>query len=234
MTQRRTRCRSGSLGRIGTSLALSLSLGLTSPAISLAGAGASPDADVSREFSADIVTRDSAGAVVSARLNAANDKVRIETSEAAAGFFLIDGKTGAALLVRPTQRLFMDARQSTRLTQVFIPIDPRDPCPQWQAAEKSAGVPDAAGAWRCTRINAVEYRVVSADGSPSQRWIDPELEFPVKVRAADGTTVTLAHIRVAAQPAGLFEVPSGYRKFDPQGLIDRIKHSDVWAAPTTP
>jgi hypothetical protein len=204
--------------------------------LALTSTGASPESAAPREFSADLVTRDAAGAVVgkTASLQAANHRVRIETPEAAAGYFLIDGDAGTALFVRPAQRLFMEARQSTRLTQVFVSVDPHDPCPQWQAAEKSAGVPDAAGTWRCTRINAGEYRVVSADGRVTQRWIDPYFKFPVKLRTADGTTIRLVHIRVAAQPAGLFDLPSGYRKFEPQGLIDRIKRSDVWAAPTSP
>jgi hypothetical protein len=226
VTQSRTRCRSGSLGRIGTFLASSLALTC---------AGAWPAAAAPREFSADLVTRDAAGALgASGTLQAANHRVRIETAEATAGYFLIDGDAGTAFFVRPAQQLFMDARQSTRLTRVFVSVDPHDPCPQWQAAEKSAGVPDAAGGWRCTRISAGEYRVVAADGSVSQRWIDRDLGFPVKLRAADGTTITLEHIRVAAQPAGLFDLPPGYRKFDPQAIVDRIKHSDVWATPTSP
>ena len=32
------------------------------------------------------------------------------------------------------------------------------------------------------------------------------------------------------QPARLFEVPQGFRKFDPEALIRQIKQSDVWVA----
>jgi hypothetical protein len=32
------------------------------------------------------------------------------------------------------------------------------------------------------------------------------------------------------QPTELFALPPGYQHFDPQALIERIKHSDVWAA----
>jgi hypothetical protein len=63
-------------------------------------------------------------------------------------------------------------------------------------------------------------------------WVDPDLEFPIKLRAADGTTIALEHIRLKAQPASLFAMPPGYRKSDPQALIDRIKHSDVWVGPS--
>ena len=177
-----------------------------------------------------------------ARLYVANGMVRIETPEAPAGFFLIDGAAGAAFSMQPAQQVFMDAKQSTRLTQIFVPVDPNGPCRQWQAAAKNAGVSSAGGDWRCGRIETsivdgrrtIEYRVVSPDQKWSRGWIDPDLEFPIKLRAADGATIALEHIRVEAQPASLFALPPGYRKSDPQALIDRIKHSDVWAGPPSP
>jgi hypothetical protein len=194
------------------------------------------------EFSADIVSRDASGAAIGTggRLYAANGKVRIETTDAAAGFFLVDGATTTSLFVRPQQRVFMDARQSTRLTRIFLPLDPGSPCAQWQAAAQASGLPSAGGDWHCERkenssVNGretLEYSVTSsANEAATQGWIAPDLGFPVKWRAADGTTFTLEHIRVERQPAELFAVPADYRKLDPQALIERIKHSDVWAAP---
>ena len=219
------------------SIALWLTLGVAS-------AGASHGSSAAYEFSADIVSRDADGVSVGtgARLYVSNRMVRIETPEASAGFFLIDGAAGTAFFVRPTQQAFMDAKQSTRFTQIFVPVDPNDPCQQWQAAAKNAGVPSAGGDWRCGRIDTtivdgrrtIEYRVVSPDQKPSQRWIDPDLEFPVRLRSADGTTIALEHIRVEAQPASLFAVPPDYRKSDPQALIERIKHSDVWVGAPSP
>jgi hypothetical protein len=191
------------------------------------------------EFSADIVSRDPAGSPIGAggRLYAANGKVRIETAAASAGFFLIDGATATALYVRPQQRVFMDARQSTRLTRIFLPVDASTPCVQWQAAAKSAGVASAPSEWRCERVDSasrdgvIEYTITTPDRETTQGWIATKLAFPVKWRASDNTTFTLEHVRVGPQPADLFAVPSDYRKLDPQALIERIKHSDVWAAP---
>jgi hypothetical protein len=212
-------------------------------ALGLLGSAASAEPPA-QEFSADIVTRDAAGLTVgtAARLYVANRKVRIETPEAPTGFFLIDVDAGTAFFVQPTQRVFMDAKQSTWLTQIFVRVDPNDPCRQWRAAANNAGIPSVGGDWRCGRMDAagvdhrstIEYRVVFPDHESSQRWIDPGLEFPVQQRAADGTTTVLEHIRIEAQSASLFAVPPGSRKFDPQALIDRIKHSDVWAGHTSP
>jgi hypothetical protein len=169
-----------------------------------------------------------------------NGKVRIEPANTPAGFFLIDGAAASSLFVRPTQQVFMDARQSSRLTQIFLPVDPSVPCSQWQAAARNAGVPNAGGEWHCERIDTarvdghdttVQYTVVSSNQESTQRWIDTALNFPVKLRQSDGATVALEHIRVAAQPASLFNVPSHYRKSDPRALIERIKQSDVWVEP---
>jgi len=192
------------------------------------------------EFSADIVNRDAAGLAIgaAAKLYVSNHTVRIETPEAAAGFLLIDADAGTAYFVRPAQRIFMDAKQSSLLTQIFVPVDVKDPCRRWQAAAGNAGVPDAGGEWRCERIDdefvgdrrAALYHVASA-GSESRRWIDSDLEFPVKLLAADGTTIALEHIRIEAQPASLFDLPPGFRKLDPRALIERIKHSDAWVDP---
>jgi hypothetical protein len=219
-------------------LLLHLALGLVAFGSSVRASGESPPAP---EFCADIVTRDASGLPVGAvaRLYVANRKARIETAEVSAGFFLVDGQAETAVFVRSTPPVFMDAGLSSRLTQIFVPVDPNDPCRQWQAAAKNAGVPGAGGAWRCGRIleakvgegASLEYRVLSPDQKSSLRWIDPQLEFPVKLREADGTTIELEHVQIKAQRASMFAVPAGYRKLDPHALIERIKHSDVWADP---
>ena len=91
--------------------------------------------------------------------------------------------------------------------------------------------PGAAGAWHCERIarsadelpDLIGYRVVTSDHASSERWVDTHLAFPVRVLAE--------HVRPGVQPTELFALPPGYQHFDPQALIERIKHSDVWAAP---
>ena len=202
------------------------------------------------EFSADIVSRDAAGTVIgaAAKLYVKNHMVRIETPEASGGFLLVNGDAGTAQFVRPAQQLFMEAKQSSRLTQIFVPVDTKEPCRQWRAAASSAGAASAAGEWRCERIEdeiidgrrAVQFRVSSlaspsSPSSPSmpssRRWIDPDLEFPVKLVASDGTTIALEHILVEAQPANRFAIPPGFRNFDPRALIERVKHSDAWVDP---
>jgi hypothetical protein len=118
---------------------------------------------------------------------------------------------------------------------VFVRLDTRDACPRWRAAADDAGVRTDAD-WRCERLDSVildgrrtvRYQVLEA-GRENERWIDALLAFPMKVRSADGVTMTLEHIQIQSQPASLFEVPPAYRRLDPQALIERVRHSDVWA-----
>jgi hypothetical protein len=194
-----------------------------------------------REFSAEIVSRDAAGlqVVAAARIYVSDRKVRIETPQASAGFFLFDADAGTALFVLPAQRVFMNAKQSSRLTQLFVPIDSPDACETWRSAAKNAVNPGVVIDWRCERMEdgmvngrrAAGYRVAASENASGLRWVDSDLGFPIKVLTADGASIVLEHIRSEPQPASLFSVPPNFRNFDPQALLERIKRSDAWVQP---
>ncbi|WP_213738703.1 hypothetical protein [Bradyrhizobium sp. dw_411] len=194
-----------------------------------------------QQFSADLVTLKDDGAPAPAgRLRVSGDKVRIETPELADGFFVIEGTKHAAFFVRPAARLFMEARQSNRLTRIFVPVDPDNPCRQWEAMAKVAGIvnQDAKdqGNWRCERIgeetvegnNTIAYRAILSPNQEMLGWIDSARKFPLRIKTEDGTVVAAQNLRDEPQSAQLFEIPSGFRKFDPEALIRQIKQSDVW------
>lgn len=216
-------------------------LGLGALVSALGGGGAPAQA---QHFSADLVrTAIHGGATASfGKLRVSDDKVRIETPDFPDGFFLIDGASRAAYFARPGERVFMDARQSSRLTQLFVPLDLGDPCLQWQAMAKLAGAADRNDPWRCERVgeesvggrDVVVYRAISSPGQEFLGWIDPKLKFPLRIRLEDGISISVENIREEPQPAGLFEIPSGFGKFDPQALLKRIKQSDVWVEETPP
>jgi len=44
-------------------------------------------------------------------------------------------------------------------------------------------------------------------------WLDPKLRFPVKWEGKNGSG-ELRNIQEGSQPSSLFEIPSGYTKFD--------------------
>jgi hypothetical protein len=189
-----------------------------------------------QQFSADLVTIGGDGAAAPAgKLRVDGDKVRIEAAEFADGFFLIDAAKPVALFVRPAARIFMEARQSSRLTQVFVPVDPDAPCRAWQAMARVAGVVGQED-WRCERAGeetidghrTIAYRAVSRSGREIFGWIDPVRKFPLRIKSEGGAAITAKNVRDEPQPAQLFEIPASFRNFDPQILIQEIKQSDVW------
>ena len=196
------------------------------------------DAAQAQQFSADLVRVDAWGqpAGSAGRVHVAGDKVRIETPKMADGYFVIDSAIPTAFFVRPARRVFMDAKQSSALTAVFIPVDPNDPCPRWQAMAVVAGAAEHDRQWRCERTaaetiegrEALVYRTVSPQGRRHTAAIDLQLKVPLRVTAEDGSSTVMTNIVEAPQAASLFDIPSSYGKFDPQALIERIKQSDVW------
>jgi len=188
-----------------------------------------------QQFSADIVQTENNGTRNSGKVHVLNGKVRIEIASFPDGFFLLDGVS--AYFVRPSNRIYMEARQSSPLTGLMMPIDPVDPCRQWQEMALRAGSIRQDEAWRCERIKdetiatraALQYRVTSSVGRELMLgWIDVELKFPLKIELDNGTEISVSNIIDDRQPSELFEIPAGFRRFDPESLIQRIKHSDVW------
>jgi hypothetical protein len=194
-----------------------------------------------QEFSADVTTVDTEGQFGAAgKLSVSGGRVHFETPDVPNAFFLVSSNPNGAYLIRPTQRVFMDAGQSSRVILLFVSVNPDDPCPQWLAMSKLASIPDQNSQqetqWRCDRVgndtisgrNTVRFQAATLDGRRRTGWIDPLLRFPLKIVAEDGTTFELRNIVEEAQPASRFEIPPGFIKFDPRQLIERLKKSDVW------
>src|ERR1700733_13059734 len=158
-----------------------------------------------QQFSADLVISPHDGATVApaGQLRVFDDRVRLETPELADGFFLIDSAKPTAYFVRSAARIFMDAMQSSRLTRMFVPVDPDNPCRQWQAMATLAGVPGQ-GDWRCERVgeeiigggrSTIGYRAVRASRQEFLGWIDPARKFPLRIKMEDGAVITAENIR---------------------------------------
>jgi hypothetical protein len=192
-----------------------------------------------QQFSADIVREANGAVALAGRLRVLDGKVRIETSEFANGFFLVDTAKQTAYFVRPDVRVYvyMDARQSSQLTRLFVPVDPDEPCRQWQAMARVAGIAGQ-GDWRCERTgeesiggrNSIIFRAVSGSGETYVGWVDRERQFPLRIKAENGAVIRLENVRDEPQSASVFELPSNARKFNPETLIERIKQSDVWVS----
>jgi hypothetical protein len=190
-----------------------------------------------QQFSADIVMRHDDAPAPAGRLSVLDGRVRIETAALPDGFFLVDTVKPSAYFVRPGARLYMDAKQSSPLTRLFVPVDPDAPCRQWQAMAGLAGL-SGQGEWRCERTGeetidghgTVAFRALSGTGEGFVGWIDRERRFPLRIKTDDGTLIALERIKDEPQPASSFELPPTLRKFNPEALIEQIKKSDVWVS----
>jgi hypothetical protein len=192
-----------------------------------------------QQFSAELITSDAAGEVVgeAGRLYVADRVVRIETPDLPGSFLVVNSMLPAAYLVRPAQQVFMDAKQSSRLSRLFVPLDPANPCQQWQTMAEVAGITDS-GQWRCDAQgreivdgrSTLKYAVTSLRGR-STGWIDPQLGFPLKIETEQGDVLALRNIQEAPQPPDKFEIPGNYKKFEPRSVIEQMKRSDIWVGP---
>jgi hypothetical protein len=191
-----------------------------------------------QEFSADLIAIDSNGQTKTGKLNVSHGRVRIETPEVTTGFFIFAGN--AAYFVRPAQRVFMDAKQSSLLAQILVPVDPQSPCRSWQAMAVISGAADNGAQWRCIRRDEAMlgerstglFTAVSPRRHTYSVWIDKKYSFPIRLRADDGSDYRLEQIYEGVQDPTLFTVPPDYAKFDPRALIEHLKQSDVWVEPT--
>lgn len=192
-----------------------------------------------QQFSAQLTRRAADGQSATGRVVVSDDRVRIEAPDFPDGFFIVRRDENAAYLVRPRRHEFMDARQTSPLTEILVPLDPEAPCRQLQAmAEISQSAADGR-AWRCDVIGReafdgrarIRYRMTSPLDRQYTAWVDPQIRFVVRLATDDGTTFTLSDVSEARQPADIFEIPAGLRKFDPAALIERIKRSDAWVEP---
>jgi hypothetical protein len=222
--------------KVGTSLRMRKAL--FSAAIVLADMVLSGNAGArAQQFSADIVVERDGRRSPAGQVFVRDGKTRIETPELADGFFLVDSDKQTAYFVRRNGRVYMDARQSSPLTRLLVPVDPADPCRQWQAMADIAGIAGQAEL-RCERtgeesIDGREsdaFRVVSGSGEIFSGWIDRARRFPLRIKTAGGSVTSLENVRDEPQLASLFELPSKARKFSPEALIERIKQSDVWVS----
>lgn len=197
------------------------------------------------QFSADLVDLDADGGRralgESGQLFVSDGKVRIDRADASGTRFLVDTDKGIAYAVAPQQRLYMEAKQSSILTELLVPVDPAAPCTKWQAMATIAGdtAPDGGGQWQCELAGsqdvdgrpAIKVVMTSPKGVKRTGWIDAKLDFLIKMTTADGAAIELRNIVEAPQQNRLFEIAGSFRKYDPEQLIARIKQSDVWVEP---
>ncbi len=179
-----------------------------------------------QQFSADLVAagrEDSPG-----KIYVSDGKVRMERVSGGPGTMLVDSHANTAFVLMPQQKMYVDVGSRGGMAQVFRPVAPNNPCPQWQEIAKQMQK-DAAD-WSCKRVGSetvngrstVKYQASSSQSQTEYIWIDTSLKYMVKSEDGKGQGMELRNIKEGAQPASLFEIPAGYQKADMSQMMQQM------------
>jgi hypothetical protein len=183
-----------------------------------------------QEFSADFYQAKNARSQSSpTKIYVSNDKMRIEGGDTGPmqGAMILDLANHKNLFLIPARKMYIESMPGMgpgKQDIWFRPTDPNNACPQYEAMVNKYNNGPAS----CHKIGpdvvngraAIKYAGSSKNGS-GYAWIDPKLRFVLKWEDDKGNTVELRNIKEGHQDASLFEVPSGYQKFDMQQMQQR-------------
>ncbi|KPK41932.1 MAG: hypothetical protein AMJ78_04190 [Omnitrophica WOR_2 bacterium SM23_29] len=179
--------------RIGTITGLTVLFVLLSTTTALAA-----------DFSGDMIQTTQMG-VKNLKIFVSGDKSRVE-SEDSIIITRIDKKV--MWIVMPQQRMYME--QSLSSEHLMTPMDKYPG--EIERTLIGREVIDGRAVDKYRIVTAVAMGATEMKSTMYQ-WFAPDLGFPVKMAAEDGSwTVEYKNIRLGGQAASLFEVPAGYQK----------------------
>jgi hypothetical protein len=191
-----------------------------------------PALATAQQFSADMVNAAGSGpSGRSQKIYVQAGKIRMEGTGMKGGAVIADADAKTAIMLMPEQKAYFDMARMGMMIQALRPVDPNNPCPQWQEmARMRPNGGENEGAWTCQRIgpeqvngrSTVKYEATSPKGEHITGWIDPKLKFLVKTESAQGRGMELRNIQEGPQQASLFEIPTDYRKMDMGDMIKRM------------
>ncbi len=147
------------------------------------------------------------------KLFSSGDKVRMETTAMGRSSVVIaDNTKKLAWMLMPEQKMYMEmsTENAQRRGPSYRNYNPANPC---------EGIADTT----CQKVGTEtvngelcdKWQFVSKGKGPNlTTWISKSTNIPIKSVTADGSTMELSNIKVGPQSASLFELPTGYQKFD--------------------
>jgi hypothetical protein len=172
------------------------------------------------EFSADVVNNQKPDA--GAKIYFAKDKMRFESAKKdprGGGALIVDLATQTSTVVMDQQHMYMELPQqmaSQKMAYNFFRTgDVENACSDWmQMAANKGGTCHKVGNETVNGRSTVKYEGTNAKGETGLVWLDPKLRFPVKWQGKNNESGELRNIQEGSQPASLFEIPAGYKKFE--------------------
>ena len=186
---------------------------------------------LAQQFSADVTSQRQSNTSVN-KLYSSDNKVRFEVQTGNAmgpSALILDEAQHKYIMLMAERHMYMDAPApmvKPLITQFWRVQDPNDACSQWKNIAQQAGTDQNWGS--CTKLGSdtvngretVKYEGVSKKGEKTHVWVDTKLHCVVKTDESSGG-FELKNIQEGSQPASLFEVPSGYTKFDMGAMMNQ-------------
>jgi hypothetical protein len=167
-------------------------------------------------FSGDLTIKTKASKNMTGKVYVGGTKMRMDINGMGRGMIMInDLANKISYMLMPTQRMYMEMRVGEMAAQRgpkmpdLNSYDPNNPCAQ---------TPDMT----CEKVGSETVNGRSTDkwifktkkdGKTMTAWLDRKVAYPIRT-ISDGNEMDLTNIQEGMPAASLFEIPSGYKKFD--------------------
>lgn len=169
-------------------------------------------------FSADMTVKNTQGPPMAGKFYYSGQKLRMDVNESGHDAIIIHDIPGqVSYMLMPQQKMYMEMRAGQNGMMHRGPdlrnlrsFDPDHPC-----ATLTNTTCEKAGSETMNGRSTDKWIFTDkTNGQKSTAWIDKKIHFPVRVVNENGSQTDFTNIQEGAPSASLFEIPSGYRKFD--------------------
>ena len=180
------------------------------------------------EFSAEIVN-DNQNERGPTKVYFGKDKIRFDSQDnrSEGGAVILDLRNESYVVLMQKQHMYMEMpaqmMENRGMFSFFKSGDVENACPDWlKLARNKGGSCHKIGSETVNGRSTVKYEGTNSEGESSTVWLDSKVRFPVKWVGKKGSG-GLRNIQEGAQPASLFEVPTGYTKMDMGGMMQQMQ-----------
>jgi hypothetical protein len=159
-----------------------------------------------KNYSAETVSKFS-GRAQRAKMYFSGDKFRVESStQGRKGIMIVRKDKNVAWMLMPDQKMYMETRLDPKQLVGVSDKFPGETKREKVGSEKINGV-------LCDKFKITYKTDKMAKPTTVYQWVSAD-KIPVKTTAVDGSwSSEMKNIKRGKQPAALFELPAGYKKF---------------------
>ncbi len=177
-------------------------------------------------FSADFHVASKQGESTSGKMYFTTGHMRMDMTgtERGSAIMITNVATQTTDMLMPQQHMYMEfkADQAMMRRPGMVPnikpySDPGNPC-----AGDTGATCNKVGVEEVNGRPCDHWQITNKNGSVSNVWVDQKLHFPIKSVSPDSTW-ELTNIKEGEPDAGLFVIPSGYRKMDIGGMMQGMQ-----------